>query len=213
MLACVCIVRERLAKPFIPNQTGMSSDSFRDDSPVRTKLPKPIGKQGRHPKAPPGFRRSTCGIGHACSNPRCYTALNNSNIVWDQTKSKKPYFTNGSSKYDLRDIPQASDEDAWDELRRQRKKDKKKQQQKSFEKLDKVLEKEEKKKVWTPQRRKPSRHDVEVSKGFLIPGTPEYEAKIKELKMQCDSSISCKSPLHYDTCPEFSSFLRKNIQK
>lgn len=59
----------------------------RSNSPTRE-----VRKQ-RHPKedAPLGFRRSTCPLGHCCTNSKCYVNLADPQVVWDKSRFSKPY--------------------------------------------------------------------------------------------------------------------------
>lgn len=161
-------------------------------SPKRDK-----GKQGKHPVPPPGFTRSTCGVGHACHNPLCYRSVVDPSIYWDKKASKKPYYPPGKSKYDLMDLQ-------FDHIERKKQKKLKKQYKKDKHRkaINKELEEltndaDKFKKVvdergaklklppTLPTQHKKGRVSMMTSlkdKGFLIPGTPEYEAEIKRLK-------------------------------
>jgi len=169
--------------------TQMSDDS-RDSSPVRDR--KPTGKQGRHTVPPPGYRRNTCPLGHACSNSRCYQSLADPSIYWDQRVSSKPYFPPGKTKYDLMDIPfYAQDKKAKKKAKKQAKKEKKhrKMINKSHVPQDDVTEDLKRFKqgqydraAFTRPQKRLSRKDQLIADGMLYPGTPEYEAKVKEFR-------------------------------
>lgn len=173
--------------------TKMSNES-RDSSPVR--LPKLPGKQGRHTTPPPGFRRNTCPLGHACSNSRCYQSLADPAIYWDQRVSSKPYFPPGKSKYDLMDIPfYAQDKKAKKKAKKQAKKQAK-NHRKAINKSkgnqmpdDDVKADLQRFKQNQRDRREVQKHDRSQSvknqilaQGMLWPGTPEYEAKVKAFR-------------------------------
>jgi len=151
---------------------------------------KTIGKQGKHPVPPPGFTRSTCGVGHACHNPLCYRSVNDPTIFWDKKASKKPYYPPGKSKYDIMDLQYDHFErKKQKKLKKQYKKDKhRKAINKELEELSNDADKFKKvvNERTLPTRpkagRKIGRMQDLKDKGFLIPGTPEYEAEIKRLK-------------------------------
>jgi len=70
-------------------KAGTSSSSpppSRDSSPVR----KPKTKRER--TCPVGFRRSCCPCGHACIEPKCYTNIRNTHIIWDKSKYEKAFY-------------------------------------------------------------------------------------------------------------------------
>lgn len=158
---------------------------------------KTIGKQGKHPVPPPGFTRSTCGVGHACHNPLCYRSVVDPSIYWDKKASKKPYYPPGKSKYDLMDLQ-------FDQVERKKQKKLKKQYKKDKHRKAINMELKElaqdaeqfkknvdergaklKLKTTLPTRKvkRPVGRMAELKdRGFLIPGTPEYDAEINRLK-------------------------------
>jgi len=172
----------------------MGKDSHSHSSSPKRKT---AGKQGKHPVPPPGFTRSTCGVGHACHNPLCYRSVNDPTIFWDKKASKKPYYPPGKSKYDIMDLQ-------FDHVARKKQKKLKKQYKKDkhrkainkeleelsndADKFKKVVDERGAKLKLPPTlptrrvKRPPGRMQDLKDKGFLIPGTPEYEAEIRRLK-------------------------------
>jgi len=159
----------------------MSESYSRDSSPVRKQ------KRNRHAAAPLGFRRNTCPIGHACSNARCYQSIANPGLYWDQKLSSKPYYPEDKSKYDFMDIPLVEDKKEKKHKKHHKKHRKTINTSAKKEKTEEQVELEKDIKLFQAgQRSRYPQHMSMMQKlkadGCLIPGTPEYEAKLAQLR-------------------------------
>lgn len=74
------------------NSVDSSLRSSRSASPSPKRHSQKNGKlRSTKSTAPIGFRRSVCGLGHACQNPECYTNIVDTTIMWDKKRFPKPY--------------------------------------------------------------------------------------------------------------------------
>lgn len=78
-----------------PSHSRESESSSSEHSPVR---------HHTKPRAPAGFRRSQCQLGHYCQNTLCYEGTTDRRLVWDKAKYRGPYKLGSSrqNKYSKR---------------------------------------------------------------------------------------------------------------